>query len=74
MDLIIIESPHKAITILSILGSKYIKASVGHIRDLAKDNISVNDIKINPENRIRYLKLKPSGINNLRISKNISAV
>ncbi len=41
--LIIVESPHKAKTISGILGVNYIvKASIGHIRDLEKNNISVN--------------------------------
>ena len=41
--LLIIESPGKIKKISSLLGDKYIiKASIGHIRDLDKDNISID--------------------------------
>lgn len=43
MDLIIVESPHKATSINKILGSKYIvKASLGHIRDLDKNGLNID--------------------------------
>jgi DNA topoisomerase-1 len=41
--LLIIESPGKIKKIASLLGDKYIiKASIGHIRDLDKDNLSID--------------------------------
>ena len=41
--LVIVESPSKAKTINKYLGSKYIvEASVGHIKDLEKNNLSVD--------------------------------
>lgn len=50
MKLIIVESPHKAKTISHIMGSDYIvKASVGHIRDLAKNEISIDLETLKPK-------------------------
>ena len=37
-------------------------------------SISVNDIKISPEKRTRYFKLKPDGIINLLVKINFSAI
>lgn len=42
-NLVIVESPAKARTLSSILGSKYdVLASVGHVRDLPKSQLGVN--------------------------------
>ncbi len=42
-SLVIVESPAKARTLSSILGSKYdVQASVGHVRDLPKSQLGVN--------------------------------
>ena len=50
MDLIIVESPHKAQTINKILGSNYIvKASVGHIRDLNPKELNVDLETLKPK-------------------------
>ena len=41
--LVIVESPAKANTIKKILGSKYkVEASMGHIRDLPKSQLSID--------------------------------
>lgn len=43
MDLIIVESPTKARKLKDYLGSKYvIEASVGHVRDLPKQNLGID--------------------------------
>jgi DNA topoisomerase-1 len=50
MDLIIVESPHKAQTINKILGSGYtVKASVGHIRDLSPKELNVDLETLKPK-------------------------
>jgi len=50
MDLIIVESPHKAQTINKVLGSKYnVKASLGHIRDLNPKELSVDLETLQPK-------------------------
>jgi DNA topoisomerase-1 len=50
MDLIIVESPHKAQTINKILGSNYtVKASLGHIRDLNPKELSVDLETLSPK-------------------------
>ncbi len=50
MDLIIVESPHKAQTINKILGSGYtVKASVGHIRDLNPKELNVDLETLKPK-------------------------
>ena len=47
--LIIVESPSKATTLKKFLGENYeIEASVGHIRDLPK-----NDLGINPDKKFK---------------------
>ena len=58
-ELIIVESPHKAKTISGILGAGYIvKASLGHIRDLEKSEISVNLETMQPKYKILPDKFK----------------
>ena len=50
MDLIIVESPHKAQTINKILGSGYtVKASVGHIRDLSPKELNIDLETLKPK-------------------------
>ena len=58
-NLVIVESPAKARTIRSILGSDYdIKASMGHVRDLPKKSLGV-DVKDNFTPR--YVVPRPKG-------------
>src|SRR5215831_17431887 len=43
-NLVIVESPAKAKTVASILGSGYeVKASIGHVRDLPKSRLGVDE-------------------------------
>jgi DNA topoisomerase I len=59
-DLIIVESPAKVKTIKKFLGNDYlVEASVGHIRDLPKKTLGVNeDDGFKPEYEIIYGKKK----------------
>ncbi|MFP4084965.1 MAG: type I DNA topoisomerase [Desulfonatronovibrio sp.] len=59
-DLIIVESPAKVKTIKKFLGKDYlVEASVGHIRDLPKKTLGVNeDAGFEPEYEIIYGKKK----------------
>ena len=48
--LIIVESPAKAHTIQKFLGSNYkVVASMGHIRDLPKSKLGINEKTLEPE-------------------------
>ncbi len=58
-ELIIVESPHKAKTISGILGAGYIvKASLGHIRDLDKNDISVDLETLTPRYKVMSDKVR----------------
>ena len=58
-ELIIVESPHKAKTIAGILGAGYIvKASLGHIRDLEKNDISVDLETLRPRYKVTPDKVR----------------
>jgi DNA topoisomerase I len=49
-NLVIVESPAKAKTINKFIGSDYIvKASVGHVRDLPKSDLGVDEITFEPK-------------------------
>ena len=50
-NLVIVESPAKARTVASILGSGYdVRASIGHVRDLPKSKLGVDvDHQFNPQ-------------------------
>jgi len=64
-NLVIVESPAKAKTIKKILGDSYfIKASVGHIRDLPKKTLGV-DIKNNFEPEYEILENKKKVVDEL---------
>lgn len=64
--LVIVESPGKTKKIKSYLGSDYnVVASVGHIRDLAKNNDSI-DVNNNFEPTYEITKDKTSVVRNLR--------
>ena len=55
-NLVIVESPTKSKTIEKFLGKDYtVMSSRGHIRDLAKKEMSI-DVENNYEPNIRYLK------------------
>lgn len=63
--LVIVESPAKAKTIKKILGDSYfIKASVGHIRDLPKKTLGV-DVKNNFEPEYEILENKKKVVDDL---------
>ncbi len=65
-NLVIVESPAKAKTIEKILGSNFlVTASFGHIRDLAKSNLSI-DIENNFEPKYSSIKGKGDVIKSLR--------
>ena len=74
--LLIIESPGKIKKISSLLGDKYIiKASIGHIRDLDKDNLSIDiDNNFKPNYLISSDKAKV--VKDLKdiVSKNIKII
>ena len=58
-NLVIIESPYKANTIVNFLGSKYkVLASKGHVRDLPKSSLGV-DIENNFE--AHYINIRGKG-------------
>ena len=64
-NLVIVESPAKAKTIKKILGDSYfIKASVGHIRDLPKKTLGV-DVKNNFEPEYEILENKKKVVDEL---------
>jgi len=64
-NLVIVESPAKAKTIKKILGDSYfIKASVGHIRDLPKKSLGV-DVKNNFEPEYEILENKKKVVDDL---------
>jgi len=74
--LLIIESPGKIKKISSLLGDKYIiKASIGHIRDLDKDNISIDiDNNFKPNYIISSNKTKVVKELKDLVSKNIKII
>ena len=52
-NLVIVESPAKAKTIEKFLGDDYkVMSSYGHIRDLKKKELSINDLTLEPEYEI----------------------
>jgi len=58
-NLVIVESPAKAKTIEKFLGSDYkVMSSYGHIRDLKKKELSINDDTLEPEYEIPEEKKK----------------
>jgi len=58
-NLVIVESPAKAKTIEKFLGSDYkVMSSYGHIRDLKKKELSINDTTLEPEYEIPDEKKK----------------
>ena len=58
-NLVIVESPAKAKTIEKFLGSDYkVMSSYGHIRDLKKKEISIDDNTLEPEYEIPEEKKK----------------
>ena len=58
-NLVIVESPAKAKTIEKFLGSDYkVMSSYGHIRDLRKKELSINEKTLEPEYEIPEEKKK----------------
>ena len=58
-NLVIVESPAKAKTIEKFLGSDYkVMSSYGHIRDLKKRELSIDDKSLEPEYEIPEEKTK----------------
>ena len=58
-NLVIVESPAKAKTIEKFLGSDYkVMSSYGHIRDLKKKEMSINEKSLQPEYEIPEEKMK----------------
>ena len=58
-NLVIVESPAKAKTIEKFLGSDYkVMSSYGHIRDLKKRELSIDDKSLVPEYEIPEEKTK----------------
>src|SRR5467141_2828817 len=58
-NLVIVESPAKAKTINKFIGSDYIvKASVGHVRDLPKSELGVDEVTFAPTYEILEVKEK----------------
>jgi hypothetical protein len=47
---------------------------IGIIVDILSNSISVNDININPENNIRYLRLKLAGTINLPVKRAVLTI
>ncbi len=74
-NLVIVESPAKARTLLKILGSNYsLKASLGHIRDLPKSELGV-DVENGFAPRYVVPKAKSKVVNELKKAvKNASTV
>ena len=65
-NLVIVESPAKARTLLKILGSNYnLKASLGHIRDLPKSELGV-DVENGFVPRYVVPKAKNKTVNDLK--------
>ncbi len=73
--LVIVESPGKINKIKSFLGPEYnVMASVGHIRDLSKDSLSI-DVNDNYKPTYSIMDEKKSVVNNLiKASKNADEV
>ena len=64
-NLVIVESPAKAKTIEKFLGKDFkVMSSYGHIRDLKKKELSINDDTLEPEYEIPEEKKKL--VNDLR--------
>ena len=58
-NLVIVESPAKAKTIEKFLGSDYkVMSSYGHIRDLKKKELSINEQTLEPDYEIPEDKIK----------------
>jgi len=69
-NLVIVESPAKAKTINKFIGKDYIvKASVGHVRDLPKSELGVDEETFEPTYEVLEGKEKVAKVNHLLLAK-----